>query len=148
MATEREGSSYTTAKWSCWTPEAVNRRHLCLSTSCSYGLNVECKNLSPNTILKVLQITQFEAIHFTCINIKQPFISSRTYCPNNHSRRLCLSLAWHTRKQQTHSTYKGYIIPTLPALPPLPIPHYFSARLQHKSATTASVGAIYKSNSL
>lgn len=75
-------------------------------------LNVECNNLSSNTLSYVLQITQFEVISFTCINIKQPFISSRTYSPNNHARRLRLSLAWHTRKQQTQSTYKGYTIPT------------------------------------
>lgn len=112
MATEREGSSYTTAKWSCQAPKSVNRRRLCVSTSCSYGLNVECKNLNPNTILYVLLITQFEVSRFTCLNIKQPFISSWTYCPSNHGRRLRLSLAWHTRKQQTQSTYKGYIIPT------------------------------------
>lgn len=148
MATEREGSSYTTAQWSRWAPAAVARRHLCVSISCLYGLNVECKYLG--LILSYAsQITQFEVIRVTCAIIKQSFFACRTHPPNNHVWRLRLSLAGHTREQQTQSTYKGYIIPTHPQLfLHCPSPIIFSARLQHKSATTASVGAISKSNSL
>lgn len=39
----------------------------------------------------------------------------------------------HKKAAESQSTYKGYIIPPPPLLP---IPHSFSARLQHKTATT------------
>lgn len=152
MATEREGSSYTTAPWSQPAPAAVARRHLCVSISCLYGLNVECKNpgTGPGTFICIANHTVWgDLCHMWQLSNRQSFIACRTHPPNNHVWRLRLSLAGHTREQQTQSTYKGYIIPTHPQLfLHCPSPIIFSARLQHKSATTASVGAISKSNSL
>lgn len=67
-----------------------------------------------SSVLYASQITQLDGIRFTCATIKQSFSSCRTHPPNNHVWNLRLSLAWHTREQQTQSTYKGYIIPNHP----------------------------------
>lgn len=73
-----------------------------------------CKNLGPSSVLYASQITQLDGIRFTSATIKQSSSSCRTHPPNNHVWNLRLSLAWHTREQQTQSTYKGYIIPNHP----------------------------------
>lgn len=125
LADEETWSRKTPLKWPLREKEAVTQQlrgaieHPGQSTDviCVSTTRVHMDSMwSAKTLMPILFYmhyeSQFEAIRFTCINIKQSFISCGTYPPNNHTRCLRLSLAWHTREQQTQSTYKGYIIPT------------------------------------
>lgn len=73
--------------------------------------------------------------------------------PNKHIWCSCLffsGLAWHKKRHRGPIHLQRVHNNPLRPLSPLPIPHSFSAMLQHKTATTVKrdVGAVYKSSSL
>lgn len=133
MATEREGSSYTRA------PAAVNGRHLCLSTLCSHGLNMEGRGKKKPGSGMLFHTYHSDLCHLYKYETAVCFLllSLSTRQPGMTHERTANPI----HLQRVHNNPPS-------ALPPLPIPHYVSARLQHKSATTASVSAISKSSSL